>query len=358
MKIALLNLPYDNNYGGNLQRYALVKVLQKMGHEVIHLNLRFDFTLPWYKRPIYYAKILAKKILLKHDIKIFDTPQKKYEQKCSITDSFYQQYVPHTAFITNGKSLSKYVDYDAFIVGSDQVWRKKVANKYLSYMFFAHLQNINKPKIACAISFGTDANEMTDDEISYYGNLYQKFTAVSAREKSGLSLLDKLGWNTPKAVHLLDPTFMLAKADYQKIINSSKTKTSKGNLFCYILDITQEKEDIIKQISLEKKLTPFYVSLNDNVSIPQWLRSFDDADFIITDSFHGLVFSIIFNKPFKLIRNDFRGNARFDSIIETFSLKENREISWNEVNHLITNKQKDFFNFIEQSLKKNENCIL
>ena len=59
MKIALLNLPVDNNFGGNLQRYALVKVLQDMGHEVVHLNLRFDFTLPWYKRPIFYAKRLA-----------------------------------------------------------------------------------------------------------------------------------------------------------------------------------------------------------------------------------------------------------------------------------------------------------
>ena len=53
MEIALLNLPIDNNYGGNLQRYALVKVLQDMGHEVVHLNLRFDFTLPLHKRPMY-----------------------------------------------------------------------------------------------------------------------------------------------------------------------------------------------------------------------------------------------------------------------------------------------------------------
>ena len=56
MKIVLLNLPVDNNFGGNLQRYALVKVLQDMGYEVVHLNLRFDFTLPLHKRPMYYAK--------------------------------------------------------------------------------------------------------------------------------------------------------------------------------------------------------------------------------------------------------------------------------------------------------------
>ena len=59
MEIALLNLPIDNNYGGNLQRYALVKTLQDMGHDVEHLNLRFDFTLPLHKRPMYYAKRLC-----------------------------------------------------------------------------------------------------------------------------------------------------------------------------------------------------------------------------------------------------------------------------------------------------------
>lgn len=352
MKIALLNLPVDNNFGGNLQRYALVKVLQDMGHEVVHINLRFDYRLPLYKRPVYYAKRLLKKILLKRDIQIFDTPQRQYEKKCLITDSFYQKYVPHTAVITDAKLLYNYLDYDAFVVGSDQVWRKTIAAKNLSYFFFEYLQNINKPKIACAVSFGTDANELTEDEISYYANLYKKFTAVSVREKSGLSILEQLGWNNPKAIHLLDPTFMLAKTDYQKIINTSETKTSKGNLFCYILDMTQEKEDIIKQISLEKKITPYYVSLNDNVSIPQWLRSFDDAEFIITDSFHGLVFSIIFNKPFKLIKNEFRGNARFDSIIETFNLKDKSEINWIEINSIIEKYRICFIKFMKGALNK------
>ena len=133
MKIALLNLPVDNNFGDNLQRYALVKVLQDMGHEVVHINLRFDYRLPLYKRPVYYAKRLLKKILLKRDIQIFDTPQSQYEKKCLITDSFYQKYVPHTAVITDAKLLYNYLDYNAFVVGSDQVWRKTIAAKNLSY---------------------------------------------------------------------------------------------------------------------------------------------------------------------------------------------------------------------------------
>lgn len=351
MKIALLNLPVDNNYGGNLQRYALMKVLQDMGHAVTHLNLRFRYRLPWYKKPKYYGKRLLLKILFKRNIKVFSSPQDQYEQKCSITDAFYHKYINHTEIIYNPARLAQYTDFDAFIVGSDQVWRKRIAAKNMPYFFFSHLQSIDKPKIACAVSFGTDTNELNEEEIEYYGNLYKKFNTVSVRENSGLNLLDQLGWKHPKAIHLLDPTFMLSKSDYQTIINSSETKPSAGNLFCYILDMSEEKEKLIKDIASERTLTPFYVSLENDVSIPQWLKAFDDADFVITDSFHGLVFSLIFNKPFKLIKNEFRGNARFDSILETFKLKDNQEFDWSEINSIIQDNKKRFVNFLERALQ-------
>ena len=295
---------------------------------------------------------MLKKILLQRDINIFETPQSQYEQQCAITDSFYNKYVFHTEIITDMTSLSKHIDYDAFIVGSDQVWRKKIASKYLPYFFFDHLQEIDKPKIACSVSFGTDTIELKKNEIAYYGKLYKLFTAVSVREKSGLSILKQMGWNNPKAIHLLDPTFMLSKSDYQDIIRASETERARGNLFCYILDMTKEKRNVIETISNEKKYTPFYITLNDNASIAQWLRSFDDAKFIITDSFHGLVFAIIFNKPFKLIKNEFRGNARFDSIIETFNLKDNEDIDWSKINHMINEFKTKFTHFFNDVLNQ------
>ena len=350
MKIALLNLPVDNNYGGNLQRYALMKVLHDMGHSVTHLNMRFRYRLPWYKKPKYYGKRFLLKVLFKRDIKVFFSPQDQYEQKCSITDAFYHKYINHTEIIYNSKKLVQYTDFDAFIVGSDQVWRKRIAAKNMPYYFLSHLQSIDKPKIACAVSFGVDTSELNDDEKTYYGNLYKKFDAVSVRETSGLKILNQLGWTHPKAIHLLDPTFMLSKSDYQTIINSNETEPSAGNLFCYILDMTEEKENVIKGIVSSKGLTPFYVSLDDNISIPQWLRSFDEAEYIITDSFHGLVFSIIFNKPFKLIKNSFRGNARFDSVMETFNIFDNQEFDWEYINNTIQDYKILFIDFLKKTL--------
>ena len=77
------------------------------------------------------------------------------------------------------------------------------------------------------------------------------------------------------------------------------------------------------------QLKPFELGLTDDkpASIEQWLRSFADAEYVITDSYHGLVFSIIFNKPFHLIRNKFRGNARFESLLMMFSLSEKNNIT-------------------------------
>ena len=93
MKIALLNLPYDNNYGGNLQRYALMKVLQDMGHEVTHVNLRFSYHLPWYKKPFSYTKRLILKYILGKGIKINQErfARQQYEKRCAATEPFYQR---------------------------------------------------------------------------------------------------------------------------------------------------------------------------------------------------------------------------------------------------------------------------
>lgn len=354
MRIGILTLPYDNNYGGNLQRYALIKYLQSMGHDAIHLNLRNSYLLPWYKKPYLYGRRIISKYILKRNV-IIDAEeriQKEYGQKCSITAPFYEDYVPHTKPIFKRKYLLNDINYDAFIVGSDQVWRKQIARDYLPDFFFESLSNINKPKIAFAVSFGTDVNELNDVEIKRYGFLFRKFSAVSVRELSGLKLLQQYSWNSPKPIHLLDPTFLLEKKHYQRIIKSSETKPCAGNLFCYILDSSEEKNAKIKEVAKSKKLQPYFVNLNDNVSIPQWLRSIDEAECVVTDSFHGLVFSLIFNKNFVLLKNQFRGNARFDSILQVFNIKSDNsdDVSWDYVNITIDSYRKKAYAFLSEFL--------
>ena len=98
MKIGLINLPKDANYGGNLQRFALVKTLQKFGNDVFHYNLVGYSSLPWFKKPYSYGKRLIKKYILGQHLCIFqeDLRNKKLNHKMDIVSSFYNRYIPHT----------------------------------------------------------------------------------------------------------------------------------------------------------------------------------------------------------------------------------------------------------------------
>ena len=321
MKIALLNLPYDNNYGGNLQRYALMKVLQDMGHDVTHVNLRFDYHLPWYKKLFSYTKRMILKYLLGRSIKINQErfARQQYKKRCAVTDPFYQRYIKHTEPITDLKKLKELDGFDAFVVGSDQVWRKKIAGKYLGTMFLDFLPaDTTAKRIAYGVSLGVSEKELSQKEIDRLLELYKRFDAVSVREDSALDLFKVYGWNNPQAIQVLDPTMLLTKDDYLKLIENGNTVPSKGNMFCYILDKTEEKSQLIVEKAEELQLKPFELGLKDDkpASIEQWLRSFADAEYVITDSYHGLVFSVIFNKPYYLIDNPFRGNARYKSLLK------------------------------------------
>lgn len=358
MKIALLNLQYDTNYGGNLQRYALMTVLHRMGHDVTHLNLRFNFndtSLP--EKVIRLCKRLIKAVIGRLDEPLLKEyiQQKKYVEDCKVTDTFYERYIQHTPIIYGKSGLTKYKGFEAYIVGSDQVWRKSIADYYgISTYFFDFLpSNLPANRVAYGVSLGTADNELSKIEIEELTPLYSKFNSVSVREDSGLELLKKYGWNNPEPQLVLDPTFLLTKEDYIKIIEDGATKPSDGNMFCYILDPTPEKEVVIREYEKQKGLKSFIVGDKTNkVSIPQWLRSFYDSEFVITDSFHGMVFCIIFNKPFKLIKNQFRGNARFESIMRELGIPEDTEhIDWTLTVERLNNCKEHSLCFLKGALK-------
>ena len=153
------------------------------------------------------------------------------------------------------------------------------------------------------------------------------------RESSAIQLcMNKLGRNDVR--HVLDPTMLLNKEDYIRLVKTNKTSKSLGNLMCYILDSSIKKEKLIKQIAIDRDLTPFRMGVQtQNPALPnseriqppleQWLRGFIDAKLVVTDSFHACVFSIIFGKPFLVIGNEKRGLARFNSLLSMFSLNSN-----------------------------------
>ena len=371
MRIGILTLPLHTNYGGILQAYALQTVLERMGHEVKVINRNTDYKLPLWKTPFVYSKRIIKNILG------YKTPL-FYEQKLikeqpiirQNTDRFIRQYI-HTLNVDNYTDLRE-EDFDAIVVGSDQVWRPKYFGKIEdAYLQFAKGWNIKR--IAYAASFGTDEWEYTGRQTSICKNLIKNFSAVSVREDSGIDLCKK--YLDVDSQHLLDPTMLLEKEDYIRLFENSGTPLSSGTLMCYILDETPEKELLINRISREKGLIPFRANskvenckapLEERVQPPveQWLRGFYDAEFIVTDSFHACVFSILFNKPFVSIANGKRGMSRFISLLKAFGLEDRliysdedlkdsllSDIDFTEINIVHKNKKEDTVKFLTNSLE-------
>ena len=352
MKIALLNLPIDDNFGGNLQRYALVKVLENFGHDVTHLLVVRKRKISYIKYPIIILKRLIKRIFLKKKVLIFAEflARKNPLIFFPLIRSFYCKYIKSGKPIFEYENVKNINDYDAYIVGSDQVWRKQIVQPFPLKMFLWDYLPSTAKKIAYAVSLGNSKPELDKVEAETIKPYYSDFSAVSVREKSALDVLDYYGWTSPKAEWLVDPTLLLKKDDYLNVIKNAETTPMDGDMFCYILDLTNEKKDFIEREATSRNMKSFTTGLHE-ISIEQWLRNFNDAKFIVTDSYHGFIFSMIFNKPVKLFLNEFRGNARFESLFELLGITSNQEsFDWCKINSILANERDKSIKWLKGAL--------
>lgn len=374
MKIGIITQPLAINYGGLLQNFALQKVLTGCGHKVYTINKDTTphiYNNKWSVKAIFYTKQIIKKMLgrrytpsYKQFMAIRGECQRFIKENIAITEAYNTQQ--ELSEITN-----KY-GFEVYIAGSDQIWRpiysKNIFNDFLD--FCQEKKNIKR--IAYAASFGVDSWEFTDEQTERCSQLAKLFNAVSVREYSGIELCkEHLG---VEATIVLDPTLLLEKEEYIKLIEQHKEEKSQGELFCYILDKNKKVQNAInsmeqklslKSFQVKAKKTGHSISPDDNIEdyiIPsptKWLRAFMDAKMVFTDSFHGCVFSIIFNKPFWVIGNKERGNARFESLLKLFDLESRRvdindiynidlrkEIDWNIVNRIKKEWQTKSFEFL------------
>ena len=320
MKVAILTLSPGINYGNLLQAYALQTILESLGHEATILGKnRIQPEPPCH---VYLKRIIQKKLLNKnvHVFRERDSNQ-YYLQSVKNTILFVKKYL-HIREIKSLQQLQP-TDYDAIIVGSDQVWRHSyftvgwqtsIADAYLAFS-----KGWSIKRVAYAASFGTQEWEYSIDETKLCSVHLQSFNGVSVREDIGVELCQK--YLNVQAQHVLDPTMLLEKEDYIRLIQQANVPVSSGDLLYYVLDETEAKRSIAELIESKGKFTLFRVNepFSKKIvqpSVEQWLRGFYDAKFIITDSFHACVFSILFNKPFIVIGNEKRGLSRFKSLLK------------------------------------------
>ncbi|MBE6330812.1 MAG: polysaccharide pyruvyl transferase family protein [Bacteroidales bacterium] len=359
MKIGILTLPFNNNYGGYLQAYALLTVLKGVGYDVEIIYRRHNKP-SWNELIIPTCKNLIKKVLGKKVVAIIPNREKEFLAKGAEMLQFVNKFiVPRTKPLFSTKILRKYVTgrYDAIIVGSDQVWRPNYVHNI--YDFFLTFLSDNTKRIAYAASFGTDQPEYSEIEKKVCGREILKFDMVSVREESAIKVISRFGWKCRKTpIQVLDPTMLLSKEHYESLIISEESN-AKGKILTYILDSNEYSQEIVKEISQEHRLTSVNIFDCEKwkskeyimPSIESWLCSFRDAEFVVTDSFHGTVFSIIFNKPFVALVNVERGADRFVSLLSQFGLEnqlyskgrtyQNVDINWATVNRKLEKRKSE-----------------
>lgn len=368
MKIGILTQPLKNNYGGLLQAYALQTILKRMGHTPIILQREPNAI----HTGAVWSILRAIRNFITNRKVVADEIKKENEKH---TRHFSQTYItPVSPLFHSTEELQAYAanGFGAFVVGSDQAWRPKFSYCITNY-FLDFAEGWNVKRISYAVSFGVDSWEFSEEDGRICRQLARSFDAVSVREVSAVKLCkEHLGI---AATWVLDPTLLLKASDYIALAESEKEQPQPNGLFCYILDEAPFKKECIEKCGKIFGLSPFFcmprkLRKNEEYSIEdrsldfppptKWIRSFMDARMVVTDSFHGCVFSIIFHKPFWVIENKERGNARIYSLLHLFHLEERlitkdtdftHTINWNDVEEKRSQMERislDFLNILNE----------
>lgn len=380
MRIGILTLPLHTNYGGILQAYALQTVLERMGHEVVVFDCPLrKFELPIWKKPLCYSKRIIKRYILQDKATLINKEKIDFEKERYFrknTQPFINAHI-HRYVVRKLEDIKK-DDIDAIVVGSDQIWRmlyfksmwftKRAANAFLAFTV-----GWNIKRIAYAASFGNSTPEIPDGEIEDCRKAISLLNAVSVREESGVEICKKLFGIHARWV--LDPTMLLSSDDYLNLIDRNMGQSrSTGTLMSYVLDENSDVSKLRATIAKEKNLrinkTNIAVNgIEQNELTPQppvenWLQSFLDADFVINDSFHACVFSILFHKQFVVYGNKERGMERFTSLLGMFGLQDRLvtslseykplpDIDYDKVDRILNEKRQEAMTFLITNLKAN-----
>lgn len=354
-KVGIVTITQGENFGNRLQNYALQEVIESLGYDVVTIRniTRYSFISRMKgKNPVEILKKICEKI-----------ENKKY---------YYNRYINYNEFNNRNIKFSKdYMDiennndhidqnYDYFVAGSDQIWNPfSKETSELNFLNFAS----NYKKISYAASFGIQKipSEFQDN----YKKMLGSFHKLSVREEAGQKIIkDLIGRDSEL---LVDPTLLLKKENWQKISDNSFTPKEKYLLTYFLGNITPEYELIIKEIAKKNKLQ--IVNLHNirdkkyfSIGPQHFLSLMENASYVCTDSFHGTVFSLIFEHPF-IVFNRCDNKAAMGSRISTLLKMTNLEsryysreskicdqISFDRVRNIIELERQKSFKYLQGAL--------
>ena len=325
MKVAIITLHHITNYGSMLQTYATQLAIEKLAHEVevidfVPEGITFKRAIwpknngPVWKKIIKFPPLLIVSLFEFNDLNRF---LKKY---IHLTPRRYRFY---------NELINEFPDFDAFLSGSDQVWNTQNNNPPEDLKaYYLGFSPEGKRRIAYAGSFGK--NSFSEKEGDIIKQFLTKYDFISVREDEGVEILHHFGFN--ECSHVVDPTLLLTSQEWRTFASAKKAPKS-GYVFVYNLNRNVLIKRIAKAIAKKKGLRivnfadtfDFICGARNRMgnSAEDLVNYIANADYVVTDSFHGTAFSINFNRQVFVVKAP-RYNSRIESILRTAGILDTR----------------------------------
>lgn len=328
MKIKIITCHDVYNLGASLQSYALQTYLDKFGHEVEIIDYKPKYLSQHYKLLTINSEKWKKNILTKAIYIVLKFPGRIISLKRKVVfDKFTKKYLKLTdkRYKDNDQLKNAIPLADVYICGSDQIWNCMFENGN-DPAFYLDFVPDNKLKISYAASFSMDSipNELK----IILKKRIERLEYISVREIDAIKLLQEM--NIKNAVHVLDPVFLLKKSHWDDMVNLN---IDQRYVLIYSFDNKEKISEIATKISKEKKCKIYSMSRikcahkNFQYASPnEFLGLIKNAEHIVTNSFHAVAFSMIFNKNFTVVGREENINTRMTSLLKSANL-ENKYVT-------------------------------
>ena len=356
-RIGILTFHRTINYGGVLQAYALKKVIERLGCECNIID---------YKNQ-YIEKINEVKLIKFNGVKEFLNGMLSFKSKKNKLEKFIEF---RQVFLKPTGCINEYIsdEYDSFIVGSDQVWNYLLSDFDRTY--FLDFVKGSRKKNAYSASFGI--SNIPEEIKAEYSNLLSTFNRISIRENSGLEIIKDL--IDAEVSVVLDPTLLISQTEWKQFFKISK-KIYKEYIILYlmipepnILRFTEELsrltgcEIIYITSKVKKTINARYAR---EVSPTEWVELIMNAKYVVTNSFHGVAFSINFNKEFfmGLLPEPSEVNSRLENVLRLFNLEKRKinnyskpidfhSINYETVNNILRKERDESIRFLNSIIEE------
>lgn len=357
-RVMVLTQPLWNNYGCLLQAYALQITIKRLGFDVFTDRHERHFPSFGMNAMDDLKRLVAHFLLQRKSVMLFPYRfNSEIWQKVSAnTQRFVNERLSTVDFFDEkGRPREDINKRDVFVFGSDQIWRDSYGR--VETYFGDFLEGKGVKKIAYAASFGLESWQFSPERTKHLFGLARSFAGIGVREEDMADLMRKNFGSVAaeeaenlEITHVADPTLLLTAEDYRLLVEDwnkecvqsgnrveemGLQKSGKGILAVYVLDWTDEKRKIMERICSYMNLQAVFLNPERRLgietrrfegeksvfrSVESWLSLMQSADFVLTDSYHGTIFSLLFGRKFALVMNSSRGISRFRTLDDLFDL--------------------------------------